>query len=220
MESITNGYGLWTVVLINSFIFIIFTFSFFKPKTSRDWRSFGGFSAFIIALFTEMYGFPLTIYFLSGWLGTSFPGLNLLTHDAGHLWYTLLGLEGDPHTAPIHLLSNVLIFVGMYMIISAWRVLHAAQQKGVMANNGLYAYIRHPQYTAFMLIMVAFLLQWPTLLTILMFPVLVWVYRRLAKQEEIETIDRFGDDYVKYAEVTPAFIPAWGRRKLLNIESH
>jgi len=108
----------------------------------------------------------------------------------------------------------------MYMIISAWRVLHAAQQKGVMANNGLYAYIRHPQYTAFMLIMVAFLLQWPTLLTILMFPVLVWVYRRLAKQEEIETIDRFGDDYVKYAEVTPAFIPAWGRRKLLNIESH
>jgi len=216
MEHTAYGYGLWTAVLINSLIFIMFAYSFTKPKTSRDWRSLGGFSAFILALFTEMYGFPLTIYLLSGWLGSKFPGLNLLTHDSGHLWYSLLGLQGNPHTAPIHLLSNLLVPIGMYMIFSAWRVLHAAQQNGTMATTGLYAYIRHPQYTAFLLIMVAFLLQWPTLITLLMFPILVWIYRRLAKQEEADSIAYFGEQYVRYMEVTPAFIPAWKTRKILH----
>ncbi len=220
MDNITNGYGLWTIVIINSLVFIIFAFSFVKPKTSRDWRSFGGFSAFIIALFTEMYGFPLTIYLLSGWLGTRYPGLNLLTHDSGHLWYTFLGYNGNPHTAPIHLLSNILIFIGMYVIFTAWRVLHDAQQSGTMATTGMYAFIRHPQYTAFMIIMIAFLLQWPTLSTLLMFPVLVWIYMRLARQEEIDSISYFGDEYIKYAEVTPAFIPLIGRRKTTKIKNN
>ena len=111
------AYGLWTLVIINSAIFIMFAFSFFKPKTKRDWRTFGSFSAFIVALFVEMYGFPLTIYLLSGWLSRRFPGIDPLNHDFGHLWYTLLGFTGDPHWNPIHIASNVFIVAGLLLAL-------------------------------------------------------------------------------------------------------
>src|SRR3546814_11616558 len=79
------AYGLWWLVVLNSAIFILFAFRFFQPPTKREWRSFGAFSAFIIALFTEMSRFPLTIYLLSGWLQRRYPALDWFTHDAGHL---------------------------------------------------------------------------------------------------------------------------------------
>ena len=88
-----SAYGLWSLVVINSLIFIIFAFSFSKPQTKRDWRSFSAFSAFIVALFVEMYGFPLTIYLISGWVMQRYPNLDLFSHDAGHLWNTLLGWD-------------------------------------------------------------------------------------------------------------------------------
>src|SRR6516162_6842889 len=171
-----SAYGLWSLVIMNSLVFILFAFSFFKPTTRRDWRTFGAFSAFIIALFTEMYGFPLTLYLLSGWLGSRFPQLDLLSHDAGHLWYTLLGFKGNPHSNPIHLLSNVFIFGGFILLASSWRVLYNAQREHTLASTGPYAYVRHPQYIAFIAVMVGFLIQWPTLVTLIMFPVLVVTY--------------------------------------------
>jgi protein-S-isoprenylcysteine O-methyltransferase Ste14 len=202
-----SAYGLWSLVLFNSAVFILFAFSFFKPRTTRDWRTFGTFSAFIVALFVEMYGVPLTICLLSGWLTTRFPGVDPLSHDFGHLWYTLLGFSGNPHLNPIHILSNLLIAGGFILLSAAWHVLFRAQQTGALATTGPYAYIRHPQYAAFVVIMAGFLLQWPTLVTLVMFPILVTVYVRLAAREEQEVRAQVGDAWDAYATVTPAFFP-------------
>ena len=211
MTTETPAYGLWSLVLINSAVFVIFAFSFFKPQTARDWRSFGAFSAFLVALFTEMYGFPLTIYFLSGWLQSRFPDVNWFAHDSGHLLETIFGWKANPHLGPFHLLSFVFIFGGFILISAAWRVLYDAQRRRALATTGPYARVRHPQYAGFVLIMFGFLLQWPTLLTLAMFPVLVWMYARLARQEEHEAIAAFGGAYAQYASQVPAFIPRWRR---------
>jgi protein-S-isoprenylcysteine O-methyltransferase Ste14 len=207
MTETAPGYGLWSLVFINSAIFIFFAFSFFKPQTKRDWRSFGAFSAFLVALFTEMYGFPLTIYLLSGWLQANYPGVDWLSHDAGHLLEMLFGWKTNPHWGPFHILSMVFIGGGFWLLSSAWRVLYAAQTTANMAKDGPYARIRHPQYVAFILIMFGFLLQWPTILTLLMFPVLVYMYIRLARYEEKAVRTEFGAVYDRYAAHTPAFLP-------------
>lgn len=211
MNQNAPAYGLWPLVAVNAGVFIIFAFSFARPQTARDWRSFGAFSAFLVALFTEMYGFPLTIYMLSGWLGSRYPGTDLLSHNAGHLWETLLGWRGDPHLNPLHLLSIALIGAGFLILASAWDILYKAQRTGQLATTGPFAHVRHPQYGGFILIMIGFLLQWPTLLTLVMFPILVTMYGRLARREEREVRNAFGDTYARYAATTPAFIPRFAR---------
>ncbi len=160
------SYGLWVLVFINSAVFIIFAFSFFKPQTKRDWRSFGAFSAFVLALFTEMYGFPLTIFFLSGWLQSTWPEIDWFAHDSGHLPEMMFGWQSNPHFGPFHLLSFVFIGGGFWLISVAWHHLWNAQRQGLLATTGPYARIRHPQYVGFVLIMLGFLVQWPTLLTL------------------------------------------------------
>src|SRR5438874_542687 len=161
--AVTYDYGWWAATILNILLFGGFILSFLAPTRRHEWRSFGAFAAFIVALFTEMYGFPLTIYLLSGWLGSHYPGLNLYAHDSGHLWHTLLGWKGNPHLDPLHLASIVFISAGFWMLASAWEVLYRAQRAHRLATTGLYARMRHPQYVAFVLIMVGFLLQWPTL---------------------------------------------------------
>ena len=210
MKSDVSAYGLWPLVVINAAVFIIFAFSFSKPQSARDWRSFGAFSAFIVALFTEMYGFPLTIYLLSGWLQSRYPGIDLMSHDAGHLWSTLFGLKGNPHFGPLHIASDLLIFGGFILLSMAWNVLYQAQRQHALATTGPYAHVRHPQYVGFIVIMLGFLLQWPTILTLLMFPLLVAMYVRLARHEESESRREFGAAYDDYAAVTPGWFPRLG----------
>ena len=208
-----QAYGLWSLVIINTLVFIIFAFSFATPRTRRDWRSLGAFSAFIVALFTEMYGFPLTIYLLSGWLESRYPEIDFLSHDAGHLLevivQALFGWQVDPHFGPFHVASYVLIFAGFVMLAKSWGILYEAQRRHEIAASGPYAYVRHPQYLAFILIMLGFLLQWPTLVTLVMFPILVLMYGRLARKEEQDALREFGDEYAQYAARTPAFFPRW-----------
>lgn len=211
MTEQTQAYGLWGLVIVNSLVFILFAHSFFRPRTARDWRSFGAFSAFLIALFTEMYGFPLTIYFLSGWLQSRYPGIDWLSHDAGHLLEMLFGWRANPHFGPFHVLSFVLIGAGFWLIAAAWRTLYIAQQNAVLATTGAYSYVRHPQYVGFILVLLGFLVQWPTLLTLAMFPVLVVMYAKLARNEEQEVLAAFGKQYEAYMAKVPAFLPRFDR---------
>lgn len=209
MHGSDSAYGLWTLVILNSAIFIMFAFSFAKPQTKTDWRSFSAFSAFIVALFVEMYGFPLTIYLFSGWLSSKYPGVDFLSHENGHLLHTIFGFQGDAHFDPLHIASIIIIGVGFLMLSAAWNVLYKAQRAGKLAVTGLYAKVRHPQYIGFVLIMFGFLLQWPTLVTVIMFPILVVMYWRLAIKEERDSKARFGKAWDDYAAHVPAFIPQW-----------
>jgi len=196
--------------IVNTLLFVIFAFSFAKPQSSRDWRTLGSFSAFLLALFTEMYGYPLTIYLLSGWLGQNYPGIDFLNHDAGHLLEIMFGWQANPHFGPFHLLSTVFIGGGFWLLANSWRVLYANQQAGTLAKSGPYARIRHPQYVAFVLIMFGFLLQWPTILTVTMFPILCFMYVKLSATEEKEALRRFGQEWEQYAQRTPRYWPRFG----------
>ena len=190
-------------------MFIFFAFSFFKPRSRRDWRTLGMYSAFIVALFTEMYGFPLTIYLFSGWLTQKFPGVDFLAHDSGHLMEVMFGWRANPHFGPFHLLSSAFVIGGFWLLASAWKVLYAAQASGQLATSGPYARVRHPQYVGFVLIMVGFLFQWPTLITLALFPLMLIAYLRLARSEEQAARAQFGAAYAAYAKRTPAFWPHW-----------
>jgi protein-S-isoprenylcysteine O-methyltransferase Ste14 len=211
MNDATPAYGLWSLMIVNSAVFIFFAYTFFKPQTPRDWRSFSAFSAFLVALFAEMYGFPLTIYFLSGWLQSRYPDVDWFSHDAGHLLEMMFGWKTNPHAGPFHILSFVFIGGGFILISAAWKVLYDAQKTGSLATTGPYSYVRHPQYVGFILVMFGFLLQWPTILTLAMFPVLTVMYVRLARTEENDARVAFGDAYERYAAEVPGFIPRLSR---------
>lgn len=198
-------YGNWFLVIINIGIFLYFVKSTFKPRTKTDWRTYKIFGAFIVALFAEMYGFPLTIYLMTSFFGNRL-GLDF-THNNGHLLNTFLGLGGDPHFNILHIISYILIIGGFFLLGNAWKILFKSQKAKKLAVTGIYQYIRHPQYVAFILIIFGFLVQWPTLITLLMAPILIFRYVRLARSEEKEMESMFGEAYRNYARKTPAFIP-------------
>jgi protein-S-isoprenylcysteine O-methyltransferase Ste14 len=203
-ENIPYGYGFWSLVIFNAAFFVIFVLSFLTPLRRREWRSFGVYSAFIVALFTEMYGFPLTIYVLTSILGSRYPALNPFSHASGHLWVTLLGGGAVMMTA-IHIVSNVLMFGGLVIIACGWSRIHRA--RGALVTTGLYRWVRHPQYSGLFLITIGLLIQWPTIVTLLTWPFLLFMYGRLARREEAEMERQFGEAYRVYAGRLPRFIP-------------
>ncbi len=203
-ENISYAYGFWSLVAVNVGLFVFFLLSFLTPLKKREWRSMGVTLAFFVALFTEMYGFPLTIYILTGILGSKYPALCPFSHASGHLWLVLFG-GGSAMMTAIHIISNGLVLIGFMIMGKGWALIHGA--KGGLVANGPYAHVRHPRYSGLFLVMIGMLIQWPTIITALMFPVLVYVYYRLSKREEVEMLTQFGDGYRRYREKTPMFIP-------------
>lgn len=202
-ENISYDYGFWSLVIVNVGLFAFFILSFLTPLKKREWRSMGVTLAFFVTLFTEMYGFPLTIYILTGILGSKYPAFNPFSHTSGHLWVTFLG-GGATMMTVIHIISNGIVIIGFAIMWKGWKLIHGA--KGNLVTEGPYVYVRHPQYSGLFLVMIGMLIQWPTIITAMMFPVLVFVYYRLSKREESDMVKMFGEKYKRYMEKTPMFI--------------
>jgi protein-S-isoprenylcysteine O-methyltransferase Ste14 len=209
------AYGLWPLVVLNTVLFAFFAVSFFHPRTRRDWRAMGAFTAFLVALFTEMYGIPLTIYLLGSWLGSQFPLLRT-THAGGHLWNDLIGWTGDPHLSPFS--PGQLPGDRWRVLADGGRVAAPARRRAEdrLATTGPYAWVRHPQYNGLLLVMIGFLSQWPTIATMIMFPILVAIYVRLARSEERAVAAQLGQQWAAYAARTPAFLPHLGPHHTLS----
>jgi protein-S-isoprenylcysteine O-methyltransferase Ste14 len=204
------AYGMWPVVVFNILLFLFFAIGFIKPKKKFEWASMGAFIGFIVALFTEMYGFPLTIYLLSTWMGKSYPVFDPFSHPSGHLVLVFLGLAHSGTAMVIlHLISNLIIFFGFYLMYKGWMLIY--QSKGErLVTEGVYSHVRHPQYDGLFLITIGFLVQWPSLTTLIMWPILIFAYYRLSMKEERDVENKFGGEFLEYKKKVPAFIPRFG----------
>lgn len=213
LSNFAGHYGHWGLVVILIVVVSWILYRFAAPKRWREWAGAGLVQAFIIALYAEMYGFPLTIYLLTGFLGIDIP-LNAMP---GHLWATLLGYGMTGGMIEM-LLGGVFIVTGLLLLIGGWREVYRARVEGRMADGGLYALMRHPQYVGIMLAVFGQIVHWPTIVTVALFPVIVLVYVRLARKEERELLERFGAAYRDYRERVPMFFPRRGEwSRLVNV---
>jgi len=203
--------GVWSIAVIMIIIVSWMFYRYFAPKSWREWASAGVVQAFIIALYAEMYGFPLTIYLSARFLGLDRYNLN------ANLWSSLVGL-GETGMLISMILGYVLAFSGIGIFIQGWRVLHRARQQNKLVTTGLYSMVRHPQYTGlFIALFGEGVVHWPTLFSVGLFPVIVLAYFLLARSEEKKVIEQFGDEYLAYKSLVPMLVPRFGSwRKFLR----
>jgi len=191
------------MIIVASWIF----YRYFAPKTWREWASAGLVQAFFIALYAEMYGFPLTIYFLVRFFGIDAPNLS------ANLWSSLIGL-GELGMLISMILGYLLLFTGIGIFVQGWRELYRARQQNQLVTTGLYRFVRHPQYTGlFIGLFGEGVVHWPTLFSVAIFPVIVLAYFLLSRNEEKKVLEQFGDEYRAYQKQVPMFIPRSGQWK-------
>lgn len=205
--------GAWGLAIIVIVIVSWIFYRYFAPRNWREWAGAGVVQAFIIALYAEMYGFPLTIYLL-----VRFFGLDV-QYVSASLWSTLLGL-GETGMMISMLLGYAIAFIGIGLFAVGWREVHRARQENRLMTGGLYAYVRHPQYLGlFIALFGEGIVHWPTVFSVSLFPVIVIVYYFLARKEERAVLSQYGDDYRAYMNRTPMFIPRWGQWRQLTAAS-
>jgi len=207
------AYGFWSVVMANVVFFLIFAVGFLEPKKKYEWRSMGALTGFLLALFTEMYGFPLSVFFLTSLMGESYPVLSPFAHSSGHLLLVLLGLSNSAAAmVSLHWVSNGLIILGGIIVFFGWVKIHSAKE-GALVDRGIYSLVRHPQYSGLFITTVGFLIQWPSLLVLIMWPVLMFAYYKLARREEGRLLEEFGEEFLRYRSRVSAFVPRFRRVK-------
>jgi protein-S-isoprenylcysteine O-methyltransferase Ste14 len=203
-EHIVNS-GAWGLALIVIVITSWLLYYYLAPKTWKEWASAGVIQAFIIALYAEMYGFPLTIYLL-----VRFFGLDK-THLDANLWSSLLGY-GQAGMMISMILGYALLFAGLGIFMEGWRELHRAQHENRLIADHLYGLVRHPQYTGlFIALFGEGIVHWPTIFSVALFPIIVLAYYLLARSEERKVEEQFGDEYRLYRKRVPMFIPHLGQ---------
>ncbi len=202
MEAEPPAGGIWGLTIVMVVIVSWILYRYVAPRGWKEWSRAGLIQAFIIALYAEMYGFPLTIYLLTGWLGIDIPWL----HQSGHLWATLFGL-GHFGAMIEMLVGYTVVFIGLSLLIEGWREVYLVTQEGRLATDGLYGLARHPQYTGIFVAVIGQLIHWPTIPTLALFPVIVWAYYRLSKREEQQMLEKYGRQYAIYQQEVPMFIP-------------
>jgi protein-S-isoprenylcysteine O-methyltransferase Ste14 len=206
MEPFLIRYGNWPLAGLYILLGAGFLYGLLRPRRKADWRSAGAAQAFVIALYAEMYGLPLTMY-LAAWLTgrTEFAQ----DHFHGHAWAYLFGW-GDLGAVILDVLGQMLLVAGAVLALVGWRQIHRGN--GALVSTGLYRRIRHPQYTGFFLFLLGSVVNWPTLPTLLMLPFLLGAYYRLARREEAEAQATFGQRYEQYRRQTGMFLPRFPRR--------
>ena len=206
----TFGWGLAVImVIVISWVF----YRYFAPKGWREWAGAGLVQAFIIALYAEMYGFPLTVY-----LAIRFFGLDR-EYVSNSLCSTLLDFSETGMFAAM-ILGYGVAFTGIGLFIKGWKEVYRARQENVLVTTGLYRFARHPQYTGlFIALFGEGIIHWPTIFSISLLPLIVIAYYFLARKEEREMLRKFGDDYRVYQSQVPMFIPQWGRWKAMRKSS-